>query len=184
VGNAELPRKLHLAQRIAAKAKRKKLVRVGVAVVAVGVGVASWLLYPRHVHALKPTDTIVLADFANSTGDAVFDDTLKQGLTVALSQSPFLNVLGENKVAETLKLMTRPANSPLTPDVAQELCQRAGSKAYIAGSIVGLGSQYVLGLKAVEPPAKSLRSRAYPFRRGEKPHAVNPFQDWPSVRRN
>ena len=150
VGNAELPGKLHLAQRIAARAKRKKLVRVGVAVVAVGVGVASWLLYPRHVHALKPTDTIVLADFANSTGDAVFDDTLKQGLTVALSQSPFLNVLGENKVAETLKLMTRPDNSPLTPDVAQELCQRAGSKAYIAGSIVGLGSQYVLGLKAVD----------------------------------
>jgi tetratricopeptide (TPR) repeat protein len=108
-------------------------------------------LYVRS-HAAKPLtdrDTIVLADFVNSTGDAVFDDTLKQALTVALNQSPFLNVLAENKVAATLKLMARPANSPLPPDVASEVCQRAGSKAYIAGSIAGLGNQYVLGLKAV-----------------------------------
>jgi eukaryotic-like serine/threonine-protein kinase len=68
---------------------------------------------------------------------------------VALNQSPFLNVLSENKVAATLKLMSRPAGSKLTPDIARELCQRAGSKAYIAGSIASLGSQYVLGLKAV-----------------------------------
>jgi eukaryotic-like serine/threonine-protein kinase len=67
----------------------------------------------------------------------------------ALNQSPFLNVLSENKVAATLKLMSRPAGSKLTPDIARELCQRAGSKAYIAGSIASLGSQYVLGLKAV-----------------------------------
>ncbi|HEX4716188.1 MAG TPA: tetratricopeptide repeat protein, partial [Ktedonobacteraceae bacterium] len=98
---------------------------------------------------LTDKDTIVLADFANSTGDPVFDDTLKQALTVALNQSPFLNVLAENKVTETLKLMARPANSLLTPEVARELCQRAGSKAYVAGSIAGLGSQYVLGLKVV-----------------------------------
>ena len=100
-------------------------------------------------HRLTEKDTIVLADFANSTGDAVFDDTLKVALSVALNQSPFLNVLPENKVAETLKLMARPAGTALTPEVARELCQRAGSKAYIAGSIGSLGSQYVLGLKAV-----------------------------------
>ena len=100
-------------------------------------------------HRLTEKDTIVLADFANSTGDAVFDDTLKTALSVALNQSPFLNVLPENKVAATLKLMSRPASTKLTPDVARELCQRAGSKAYIAGSIASLGSQYVLGLKAV-----------------------------------
>jgi len=100
-------------------------------------------------HALTDKDTIVLADFANSTGDAVFDDTLKTALSVSLNQSPFLNVLSENKVAATLKLMTRPADTKLTPDVTRELCQRAGSKAYIAGSIASLGSQYVLGLKAV-----------------------------------
>jgi serine/threonine protein kinase/tetratricopeptide (TPR) repeat protein len=108
-------------------------------------------LYYRSHRAKRLTekDTIVLADFANSTGDPVFDDTLKQALSVALNQSPFLNVLSENKVAATFKLMSRPAGTKLTPEVASELCQRAGSKAYIEGSIASLGSQYVLGLKAV-----------------------------------
>ncbi len=103
----------------------------------------------RPAATLTEKDTIVLADFTNSTGDAVFDDTLKQGLSVALNQSPFLNVLPDNKVAATLKLMSRPAGTKLTPEVASELCQRAGSKAYLAGSIANLGSQYVVGLKAV-----------------------------------
>src|SRR3984957_11915913 len=103
----------------------------------------------RPAATLTEKDTIVLADFTNSTGDAVFDDTLKQGLSVALNQSPFLNVLPDNKVAATLKLMSRPAGTKLTPEVAGELCQRAGSKAYLAGSIANLGSQYVVGLKAV-----------------------------------
>jgi eukaryotic-like serine/threonine-protein kinase len=98
---------------------------------------------------LTDKDTIVLADFANSTGDAVFDDTLKTALSVSLRQSPFLNVLSDSEVAKTLQLMTRPAGTKLTPEVARELCQRAGSKAYIAGSIGSLGSEYVLGLKAV-----------------------------------
>jgi eukaryotic-like serine/threonine-protein kinase len=100
-------------------------------------------------HHLTEKDTIVLADFSNNTGDAVFDDTLKTALSVALNQSPFLNVLPENKVAATLKLMSRPAGTKVTPEVTRELCQRAGSKAYLAGSIANLGSQYVLGLKAV-----------------------------------
>ena len=99
--------------------------------------------------ALTEKDTIVLADFSNTTGDAVFDDTLKQALALALNQSPFLNVLPDNKVGATLQMMARPATSQLTPDVAREVCQRAGSKAYVAGSIASLGSQYVLGLKAV-----------------------------------
>jgi len=99
--------------------------------------------------ALTDKDTIVLADFSNSTGDAVFDDTLKTALSVSLNQSPFLNVLSENKVAATLKLMSRPAGAKLTPEVTRELCQRAGGKAYLAGSIASLGSQYVQGLKAV-----------------------------------
>ena len=103
----------------------------------------------KTTHRLTEKDTIVLADFANGTGDAVFDDTLKTALSVSLNQSPFLNVLPDNKVAATLKLMTRPRDTKLTPDVARELCQRAGSKAYIAGSIASLGSEYVLGLKAV-----------------------------------
>ncbi len=105
--------------------------------------------YLRGTPKLTDKDTIVLADFANSTGEPVFDDTLKTALTISLNQSPFLNVVSDNKVAATLKLMTRPPNTKLTPDVARELCERAGSKAYIAGSIARLGSEYVLGLKAV-----------------------------------
>ena len=105
--------------------------------------------YLRGTPKLTDKDTIVLTDFVNSTGDPVFDDTLKTALTISLNQSPFLNVASDNKVAATLKLMTRPPNTKLTPDVARELCERAGSKAYIAGSIARLGSQYVLGLKAV-----------------------------------
>jgi eukaryotic-like serine/threonine-protein kinase len=92
---------------------------------------------------------VVLADFANTTGDAVFDDTLKTALNVTLNQSPFLNVLPDNTVVSTLQLMTRPPNTRLTPPVARELCQRTGSKAYIAGSIDRLGSEYVIGLKAI-----------------------------------
>ena len=98
---------------------------------------------------LTEKDTIVLADFANSTGDAIFDDTLKTALNVSLRQSPFLNVLSDSKVAKTLQQMTRPAGTKLTPEVARELCLRAGSKAYLAGVIGSLGSEYVLELKAV-----------------------------------
>jgi len=106
-------------------------------------------LYLHRIPKLTEKDTIVLADFANTTGDAVFDDTLKTALTISLRQSPFLNVLSDNKVAVTLRLMARPTTTPLTSNVVREVCQRAGSKVYMAGSIAGLGSQYVLGLKAV-----------------------------------
>jgi serine/threonine protein kinase/tetratricopeptide (TPR) repeat protein len=119
-------------------------------VIAVLALIAGGIYYRSHrAEPLTDKDTVVLADFANSTGDPVFDDTLKMALNVSLRQSPFLNVLGENKIAATLRLMARPTNTALTPDVARELCQREGSKAYIAGSIASLGSQYVLGLKAV-----------------------------------
>jgi eukaryotic-like serine/threonine-protein kinase len=98
---------------------------------------------------LSHKDTIVLSDFANSTGDAVFDDTLKTALSVSLRQSPFLNVLTDSQVAKTLQQMTKPAGTKLTPELARELCQRVGSKAYLAGAIGRLGSEYVVGLKAV-----------------------------------
>jgi eukaryotic-like serine/threonine-protein kinase len=113
--------------------------------------VGSGLYYRSHQRSKRLTekDTVVLADFANGTGDAVFDDTLKTALSVSLRQSPFLNVLPDGEVAKTLQEMTRTASTKLTPEVARELCQRAGSKAYLAGSIGSLGSEYVLGLKAV-----------------------------------
>ncbi len=98
---------------------------------------------------LTEKDTIVLADFSNSTGDAVLDDTLKTALTVSLRQSPFLNVLADSEVAKTLQQMTRPAGTKLTFEVAREVCQRTGSKVYLSGSVASLGSEYVLGLKAV-----------------------------------
>ena len=120
-----------------------------VAVVVVVLGVGAWLYFARKAQALTEKDTIVLSDFTNTTGDAIFDDTLKTALNVSLRQSPFLNVLSDSEVAKTLQLMTRPASTKLTPEVARELCQRAGSKAYLAGTIGSLGSQYVLGLKAV-----------------------------------
>ena len=130
--------------------KRRGRFGVGaVALLALVCGIAYFFAHQRHLRGLTEKDTVVLADFANNTGDAVFDDTLKTALSVALNQSPFLNVLPESKLAATLKLMARPANTTLTAEVAGELCQRAGSKAYIAGSISNLGSQYVLGLKAV-----------------------------------
>jgi eukaryotic-like serine/threonine-protein kinase len=121
----------------------------GAAVPVIGLAVGSWLYFAHKTHALTEKDTIVLADFANSTGDAIFDDTLKTALNVSLRQSPFLNVLSDGEVAKILQQMTRPADTKLTPGVARELCQRAGSKAYIGGAIGSLGSEYVLGLKAV-----------------------------------
>src|SRR6201981_2812749 len=98
---------------------------------------------------LTEKDSIVLTDFDNSTGEAVFDDALKQALAVDLGQSPFLNILSDRCVGETLQLMGRPANDKVTPAVAREICLRTGTKAFLKGSISRLGSQYVLGLEAV-----------------------------------
>jgi eukaryotic-like serine/threonine-protein kinase len=119
------------------------------ALLIVALTSARWYYRSHQRMPLTDKDTIVIGDFDNRTGDAVFDDTLKTALTIALSQSPFLDVLPDNKVAATLKMMTRPANTRLTPDVARELCLRADSQAYIAGSIANLGNEYVIGLKAV-----------------------------------
>jgi len=98
---------------------------------------------------LTEKDTIVLADFTNTTGDAVFDGTLRQGLEMQLQQSPFLGLISENRVQQTLRLMNKPADARLTPEIARDLCQRVGTKAYIESSIANLGNDYVIGLKAV-----------------------------------
>jgi eukaryotic-like serine/threonine-protein kinase len=127
---------------------RRVLWVTGALVVIVAAVLAGYFTFHR-APKLTDKDTIVLADFANTTGDPVFDDTLKTALSVSLTQSPFLSVLSENKVAATLKLMTRSPETKLTTDVAREVCQRAASNAYIAGSIASLGSQYIVGLKAV-----------------------------------
>jgi len=103
----------------------------------------------RGAQQLTDKDTVVLADFINDTSDPVFDETLKTALSVSLSQSPFLNVLSDGKVADTLSLMTRPRDARLMPEVVREICQRTASKAYIVGAIVSVGSEYELHLKAV-----------------------------------
>ena len=132
-------------------ARVAKLWKIAIPVLLIALLVAGGLYYRSHQQSKRLTDkdTIVLADFDNKTGDAIFDDTLKTALNVSLRQSPFLNVLSDRELAKTLQHMTRPVSTKLTPEVARELCLRAGSKAYLTGSIGSLGSQYVLGLKAV-----------------------------------
>ena len=97
---------------------------------------------------LTDKDTIVLADFTNKTGDTVFDDTIRQGLTIQLTQSPFLSLISDDAIQKTLALMGQKPDAQLTPKVAQEICERTGSAAVLDGSIARLGSQYVLGLRA------------------------------------
>ena len=124
--------------------------KIAVPILLAAVLIAGGLYYRSHQSKrLTDKDTIVLTDFSNSTGDTVFDDTLNTALGISLRQSPFLNVLSDRQVAKTMQLMTRPADTKLTPEIASELCLRAGSKAYIAGAIGSLGSKYVLELKAV-----------------------------------
>jgi serine/threonine protein kinase/Flp pilus assembly protein TadD len=129
--------------------QHKRAVMVSAAAIVIGLAVSGWLYFARRAHALSKKDTIVLADFANTTGDEVFDGALKQALAFDLGQSPFLNILSEAKVRQALRQMTRSPSERLTEDLAQEVCQRAGSKAYLAGSIATLGTQYVIGLEAV-----------------------------------
>src|SRR6266849_4087954 len=130
------------------RARRRRKVVIPAATLGVAIAAAAYL-YVHRASKLTEKDTIVLGDFTNTTGDAVFDDTLKTALNVSLRQSPFLNVLSDSEVTKTLQEMTRPAGTKLISEVARELCQRAGSKAYLAGTIGSLGSEYVLGLKAV-----------------------------------
>ncbi len=132
----------------------KILVSAAVVLLAAAVGTAFYLRSPSSSPAAKATplserDTVVLADFANKTGDPVFDDALKQALAVQLGQSPFINILSDRKVNETLRLMGRQADTRITRDAARELCVRTGSKAIVLGSVSNLGGQYVLGIDAV-----------------------------------
>jgi eukaryotic-like serine/threonine-protein kinase len=108
-----------------------------------------FLLHSRSTPRLTEKDSIVLAEFTNTTGDPVFDGTLRQGLSSQLEQSPFLNLISDERIAQTLTLMSQPKDARLTHELAREVCQRTASAASIEGSISSLGSQYVVGLKAV-----------------------------------
>jgi eukaryotic-like serine/threonine-protein kinase len=129
----------------------KRALRAGIAAGLVGGLVAiGFYSRPRRAVALTEKDTVMLADFANRTGDPVFDESLKQALAVNLEQSPFLNILPDRKVSETLQLMGKPANEPITSEVANDICVRTGSKAVLKGSIAVLGKQYLVGLEAAD----------------------------------
>jgi tetratricopeptide (TPR) repeat protein/predicted Ser/Thr protein kinase len=127
----------------------RRVAVTGVAIMVIGMAVGGWLFHSRKAHALTDKDTIVISDFDNKTGDAVFDSTLRQGLTVQLEQSPFLSLVPEQRVKETLRLMGQPPETKLTPEISREVCQRTGSKAVIDGSIAQIGTQYLLTVKAV-----------------------------------
>jgi eukaryotic-like serine/threonine-protein kinase len=121
----------------------------GAALIAL-LAVAGFLYYrSTHSSKLTETDTIVLADFTNTTGDAVFDDTLKQALAIQLEQSPFLRIVAEERVQQTLRLMSQSADTHITPKVAREICLRTQSAAVLEGSIASLDNTYIVGLKAV-----------------------------------
>ena len=123
------------------------------------LGVQSRRLAAPAVPALTGQDTIVLADFLNTTGEPVFDGALKVALAVALEQSPFLKVFSDDRVRETLRLMQRPPDTPVTRAVAREVAQREQLKALIAGSIGNLGSHYVLALEAVNAATGDVMAR-------------------------
>ncbi len=129
-------------------ARFKAALAIVTAVLIVVGGTALYLL-TQAGHKLADKDTIVLSDFTNTTGDPLFDDALKQGLAVQLEQSPFLSLISEHKVNDTLRMMGRSSEDRLTPAVTREVCQRTGSTIMLTGSISGLGNDYVIGLQAV-----------------------------------
>ncbi|MGB9245007.1 MAG: winged helix-turn-helix domain-containing protein [Candidatus Acidiferrales bacterium] len=130
--------------------RRKAVAAVATALAIAALAVAALLLRFHRAPALSAKDTIVIADFANSTGDAVFDETLKQALSVQLEQSPFLSILSGKKMTETLQMMGRPAGERVSEKIALEVCQRTLSAAVLAGTIAKLGNEYVIGLNAVD----------------------------------
>src|SRR5208283_3009497 len=127
----------------------KVLVPAALIIVAVAIAGALYFRSRQTTHRLTEKDTIVLAEFTNTTGDPVFDGALRQGLSAQLEQSPFLNLLSDERIAQTLTLMAKSKDARLTHDIASEVCQRTASAATIEGSISNLGSQYILGLKAI-----------------------------------
>ncbi len=132
------------ASRVSNRWKFSAVVAVALVLMAVG-----GYFYLHRAPKLTAKDTIILADFANTTGDAVFDDALRQGLSAQLEQSPFLSLLSDERIAQTLSLMSQPKDTRLTKELAREVCQRTGSAAVLNGSIAQIGTQYLLSLKAV-----------------------------------
>jgi eukaryotic-like serine/threonine-protein kinase len=138
-----------MAVEAGARTRLRKGRVVGVTAAAAVLALAlSGYLYLHRTPKLTDKDTIVLADFTNTTGDPVFDETLRRGMVVQLEQSPFLSLISEERIQQVLQMMGQPPDVRLTPEIAREICERTGSAAVLDGSITRLGSQYVLGLRA------------------------------------
>jgi eukaryotic-like serine/threonine-protein kinase len=134
---------------VASPSRSKKWIWVGIAAAILIAAVAGTLVFTRRTNALSEKDSILLTEFTNTTGDAVFDGTLKQALAAQLQQSPFLNIVPDSKIQQTLQYMGRGANERITAELGREICQRASIRAMMTGSIAPLGSHYVLQLSAV-----------------------------------
>ena len=151
------PRAPRLAHHFTDRLTKKRLA-VALAALALTLSAAGWLMVTgklspsrlRRTPPLAERGTMVVADFDNTTGDPVFDGTIKQAVLMALEQSPALYLLPEQRLQETLRLMARPSGQSITPEVARELCQRAGGQAVLSGSIAGMGTLYVIGLTAAD----------------------------------
>jgi eukaryotic-like serine/threonine-protein kinase len=126
-----------------------RIMILAAAVILIAAGATYFYLRPARAAKLTDQDTVVLSDFTNTTGDSVFDGTLRQGLSSQLEQSPFLNLLSDQKISQTLARMAQPKDVRLTRELARQVCQRTASAATIEGSISSLGSQYVVGIDAV-----------------------------------
>ena len=147
VGNPSTPQKIRTAQKQSA---RTRCISVAVVLLLLGaIAAASFYYRSHHGQILTDKDRIVLADFTNTTGDPVFDGTLRQGLAAQLEQTPFISLVSDSIIAHTLTLMSKPRDTRLSPDLAREVGQRVGAAATIEGSISTLGTQYVVSLKAV-----------------------------------
>ena len=141
-----------IAAQAASKPRRKSRRLVAIAggtLLVIALAASAILFHTRKVRALTDKDTIVLADFANTTGDSVFDGTLRQGLSVQLEQSPFLSIISDQNIRHTLELMDRKPETQLTPEIAREVCQRTTSAAVLDGSIAQIGAKYLLTVKAI-----------------------------------
>ena len=149
--SGEVTHQMSSAQVIVSEIKRHKkgFALTSALVFALVLATVGYLFFARRTVALTDKDTILLADFVNTTGDGVFDGTLKQGLAVQLGQSPFLNLFPDTRVRQTLRLMGHSPDDRVTAEIGREICQRQGLKALITGSIASLGSHYVLTLQAI-----------------------------------
>ena len=139
------------AEYLAQGIKRHKIAAAVVALLLVVASASAFYLYKRNSHTLTERDTVLLTDFVNGTGEAVFDGTLKQALAVDLGQTPFLTLFPEDRVRETLRFMGRSPDDRITRDVGREICERQGIKAMLSGSIASIGSHYVITLEAMNP---------------------------------